>query len=54
MHVVVQLFVPLVQFFSAGTEYIELVQNSLNWYNFNCTGLFLSTVKKRDFPFLGV
>ena len=37
MYVVVQ-FVPLLQFFS------ELVQNILNWYNFNCTGLFLSTV----------
>ena len=30
---------------SFGTIFSELVQNILNWYNnFNCTGLFLSTV----------
>ena len=37
VYVVVQFF-PLVQFFS------ELVQNTLNWYNCNCTGLLLLTV----------
>ena len=29
---------------SFGTIFSELVQNILNWYNFKCTGLFLSTV----------
>ena len=29
---------------SFGTIFSELVQNILNWYNFNCTSLFLSTV----------
>ena len=27
-----------------STIFSELVQNTLNWYNCNCTGLFLSTV----------
>ena len=30
--------------FSFSTIVSELVQNTLNWYNCNCTGLFLSTV----------
>ena len=30
--------------FPFSTIFSELVQNTLNWYNFNCTGLFLSTV----------
>ena len=30
--------------FSFSTIFSELVQNTLNWYNCNCTGLFLSTV----------
>ena len=30
--------------FSFSTIFSELVQNILNWYNCNCTGLFLSTV----------
>ena len=30
--------------FSFGTNFSELVQNTLNWYNCNCTGLFLLTV----------
>ena len=34
----------VVQFFSFSTIFSELVQNTLNWYNCNCTGLFLSTV----------
>ena len=27
--------------FSFSTIFSELVQNTLNWYNCNCTGLFL-------------